>query len=117
MSLLTPPSPSSPSASLLIAQKVSLAKTAPRRAIEALYRNWVAGFDALWSTAPGATPALKLAALGTDAGELVALIEELGQFILDVLDSNNATITDDVTAKLTSIPAYTVAIDGTVTLD
>lgn len=77
-------------------------------------RDWESSFDLIWLSED---PAAVLAELGTDAKEVFdvssATVELMGKLLPNNLDEE----WERVQARLSTIPAYTVAEDGSITLD
>lgn len=92
-------------------------KTAPRRLIEMMLREWEPSFNLMWTTKDGVTPAMRLAEIGTDAVELFANNTAFATFLIANLTDKDNELVARITAKLATIPAYTEHQNGTITLD
>ena len=75
---------------------------------------WNAGWASIWDADD---PATVLAELGTDAGEVFALNEDVIAFLGAALTGRRQEELDAITAKVLAKPATTVHPDGTVTID
>jgi len=75
---------------------------------------WNSGWDSIWD-APD--PATVLAELGTDAGEVFALNEDVIAFLSSSLVGRRQEDLDAITAKVLAKPATTTHPDGTVTIN
>ena len=75
---------------------------------------WHSGWDSIWD-APD--PATVLAELGTEAGEVFALNEDVIAFFGSSLTGRRQEDLDAITAKVLAKPATTTHPDGTVTID
>ena len=79
-----------------------------------LIQSWNHGWDLIWSSEdPGAV----LAELGTDAGEVFELNEQLIAFFATALAGRRQEDLDAIMAKVATKPVTTTAEDGTVTID
>lgn len=116
MSLLTKPRQQSPVPEFRAKADVMRLKLAPRRMVDFLYRNWKESFDLLWTTKDGVTPAMRVAELGTDAGELFQMNGILVQFLLDNLVGKDDELAREIQAKVATMPDFSINRDGTVTL-
>jgi hypothetical protein len=96
-----------------VAEQIKVQAT---RIPEQIVRNWMQAYNFVWSDGVY-TAEEKIAALGTDAGELFEANEDLVAFMIGQLTGKR----DDLVAKITEIlanrPAFTINPDGTVTLD
>jgi hypothetical protein len=81
-----------------------------------IVRQWESVFNFLWSDGIY-TAEQKIAALGTDAGELFQANEALVAFMIAQLTGKRDDIVDAINSKIAALPAYTINSDGTVTLD
>lgn len=81
-----------------------------------LIHNWEHAFDLVWHNRQ-ATPAEVFAELGTDAGEALALSAALVAFLETVLTGRDDEQLAKIQAKVSALPAFTVAENGSVTLD
>lgn len=81
-----------------------------------IIRRWESIFNFLWSDGVY-TAEEKIAALGTDAGELFEANQALVDFIVAQLTGKRDDIVESINAKIAALPAYTIHPDGTVTLD
>ena len=79
-----------------------------------LIQSWNHGWDLIWSATD---PAAVLAELGTDAGEIFALNEDILAYLNTTLAGRKQDELDAINAKVAAKPATTVAPDGTVTID
>ena len=79
-----------------------------------LIQSWNHGWDLIWSAED---PAAVLAELGTDAGEIFQLNEDLLTYLNTTLAGRKQNDLDAINAKVSAKPATTVAPDGTVTID
>ena len=75
---------------------------------------WNSGWDSIWG-APD--PATVLAELGTDAGEVFLLNEDIIVFLSTTLTGRRQDELDAITAKVLAKPATTIHPDGTVTIN
>ena len=115
-----PPAPQVPSAEQLerrAVQQVRQIKNKTLRLVDQLSSQWAEAFDALWVSQHDGDVAARLAALGTDAEELMTRNTALVTFMLTQLTGEDQDKVDFINAKLATIPAFTVANDGSVTLD
>lgn len=126
MPLLTPPAtPPNPTPPELtpeqIAQRAEVAarniRKIPRQIVDLLLPVWIKAFDGLWTETFEGSIAARLEALGEDGGELLERNTALVAFLLEQLAGEDQETIDFINAKMASIPAHTVAPDGTVTLD
>jgi len=81
---------------------------------ENMINLWNNGWDSIWD-APD--PATVLVELGTDAGEVFALNENVIAFFGSSLTGRRQEDLDAITAKVLAKPATTTHPDGTVTID
>jgi len=79
-----------------------------------LIQSWNHGWDLIWSSAD---PAAVLAELGTDAGEIFALNEDMIVYLNTTLAGRKQDELDAINAKVAAKPATTTAADGSVTID
>jgi hypothetical protein len=79
-----------------------------------LLQSWNHGWDLIWSAED---PAAVLAELGTDAGEIFALNEDMITYLNTTLTGRKQDELDAIMAKVAAKPATTVAPDGSVTID
>jgi len=79
-----------------------------------LIQSWNHGWDLIWSSED---PAAVLAELGTDAGEIFTLNEDLITYFNTTLAGRKQDDLDAIMAKVAAKPATTVANDGSVTID
>ena len=90
------------------------AKASVAQIAEQLIRQWNQGWDVIWSSKD---PASVLAEIGTDAGEIFQLNDDLITFLTTALAGKRQDDLDAIMAKVAAKPATTVAQDGTVTID
>jgi hypothetical protein len=79
-----------------------------------LIQSWNHGWDLIWSAED---PAAVLAELGTDAGEIFQLNEDIVLYLNTTLAGRKQDDLDAINAKVAAKPATTVAGDGSVTID
>lgn len=79
-----------------------------------LIKSWNHGWDLIWSSAD---PAAVLAELGTEAGELFQLNEDIIVYLNTTLAGRKQDELDAINAKVAAKPATTTAADGSVTID
>ena len=79
-----------------------------------LIQSWNHGWDLIWSSED---PAAVLAELGTDAGEIFQLNEDLVTYFNTTLVGRKQDELDAINAKVAAKPATTTAADGSVTID
>lgn len=79
-----------------------------------LIQSWNHGWDLIWSADD---PAAVLAELGTDAGEIFQLNEDILVYLNTTLTGRKQAELDAIMAKVAAKPATTVAPDGSVTID
>lgn len=79
-----------------------------------LTQSWNHGWDLIWASED---PAAVLAALGTDAGEIFELNEDLIAYFNTTLTGRKQDELDAIMAKVAAKPATTTAEDGSVTID
>ena len=79
-----------------------------------LLQSWNHGWDLIWSAED---PAAVLAELGTDAGEIFQLNEDIILYLNTTLTGRKQAELDAIMAKVAAKPATTVAGDGSVTID
>lgn len=117
MSLFQAPQQRTPNPQAVLRQQVMMLETSPRRMTEALVKQWEQAFDLMWGSHQGITPSQRLESLGTDAAELFEANTQLVTFIASILTGRDDVLLGHIMAKVATIPAYTVAKDGAVTLD
>lgn len=105
-----------------LARQTSQLLSTPRKVIEQLYSQWIQSYDLVWGDQGGVTPEQRLAALGTQAAELMNRSADLVTFLLTQLgDGQGGTSDPDMTAaimgRIAAKPAATSHEDGTVTID
>lgn len=96
-----------------VAQRIKVQATSVP---EQIIRNWEQLYSLIWSNGLY-TAEEKIAALGTDAGELFKANEDLVAFIVTQLTGKRDDLVEKVTGMVYNLPAYTINPDGTVTLD
>jgi hypothetical protein len=79
-----------------------------------LIQSWNHGWDLIWSSAD---PAAVLAELGTEAGELFQLNEDIIVYLNTTLAGRKQDELDAINAKVAAKPATTTAADCSVTID
>ena len=79
-----------------------------------LIQSWNHGWDLIWSSAD---PAAVLAELGTEAGEIFALNEDMIVYLNTTLAGRKQDELDAINVKVAAKPATTTAADGSVTID
>jgi len=89
----------------------------PRETAERLFQQWDHAVRILWSKQGDITPEDKLAAIGTDAAELIAMSRALTAFLTTTCTDKRNDLVEKIEARLATIPAFTVQADGTVTID
>ncbi|MFM9825517.1 hypothetical protein [Flavobacterium sp.] len=89
----------------------------PRETAEQLFQQWERAVRMLWSKQGDITPEDKLAAMGADAGELIAMSRALTAFLTTTCTGKRDDLVAKIEARLATIPAFTVQADGTVTID
>lgn len=94
---------------------------APRQLAVDLVTQWEQAFDTLWRASGQVSVADKLAAIGTDAAELVQRSRDLVEFIIAQLSIGDPAKVDQeliarIMAKVASMPEIVVNPDGTITL-
>ncbi len=115
MPLLQPPAPVTEPTPL--ERQVEQLLSAPRQIALQIIQIWEQKFDLMWSNRGPVTVAQRLAAIGPAGAELLERNTELVTFLLTQLSGEDQALIDRINAKLATIPAYTVAQNGTVTLD
>lgn len=89
----------------------------PRETAEQLFQQWDHAVRMLWSKQGDITPADKLAAMGTDAAELIAMSRALTAFLITICTGKRDDLVAKIEARLATIPAFTTHEDGTVTIN
>ena len=117
MSLLAPPTGPAISTAQRAKMEAAQIKVAPRRMADQIVQQWERTFDALWTTAHGVTPAMRITELGIDAKELFESNTALVTFLVTMLTGKDPALVTRILAKVATLPAYTAHEDGTVTLD
>lgn len=79
-----------------------------------LIQSWNHGWDLIWSSED---PAAVLAELGTEAGEIFQLNEDIIAYFNATLTGRKQDDLDAIMAKVAAKPATTTAADGSVTID
>ena len=79
-----------------------------------LIQSWNHGWDLIWSAED---PAAVLAELGTDAGEIFQLNEDIIVYLNTTLVGRKQDDLDAINAKVAAKPVTTTAADGSVTID
>ena len=79
-----------------------------------LIQSWNHGWDLIWSSSD---PAAILAELGTDAGEIFQLNEDIIVYLNTTLAGRRQDELDAINAKVAAKPVTTTAADGSVTID
>ena len=79
-----------------------------------LIQSWNHGWDLIWSADD---PAAVLAELGTDAGEIFQLNEDIIVYLNTTLAGRKQDDLDAINAKVAAKPVTTTAADGSVTID
>lgn len=100
-----------------MAPKVFHILASSRRTAEQLVHQWDNSVRELWSPGGDITPADLLAAIGTEAGEMMALSRALTAFLISTLTGKRDDLVAIIERRLATIPAFTVQADGTVTVD
>ena len=99
-------------------QALNMLRSGPVRLVDLMAIQWQQMFWALWrNDGPGAGPAEKLEALGTDAAELFQYSADLLTFIIEHIQEDNPALAAKLQAIAAQRLAYTINEDGTVTLD
>jgi len=96
-----------------LAQRI---KVQASRIPEQMVNNWMQTYNLVWSDGVY-TAEEKIAALGTDAGELFKASEDFIAFIIGQLTGKRDDLVAEITEIIASNPTYTINPDGTVTLD
>jgi len=96
-----------------VAQRIKVQATAIP---EQIVRNWIQAYNFVWSDGIY-TAEEKIAALGTDAGELFEANEDLVAFMIGQLTGKRDDLVAQITEMIANRPAFTINPDGTVTLD
>lgn len=96
-----------------VAQRIKIQST---HIPEQMIRNWIQVYNLVWSDGVYTTEE-KIAALGTDAGELFKASEDFIAFIIGQLTGKRDDLVTEITELIASNPTYTINPDGTVTLD
>lgn len=96
-----------------VAQRIKVQATAIP---EQIVRNWMQAYNFVWSNGLY-TAEEKIAALGTDAGELFQANEDLVVFMISQLTGKRDDLVEQINNMVANRPAYTINADGTVTLD
>lgn len=89
-------------------------KRAAQQMAYQLIQSWNHGWDLIWSADD---PAAVLAELGTDAGEIFQLNEDIIAYLNTTLAGRKQDELDAINAKVAAKPVTTVAPDGSVTID
>ena len=100
-----------------IAPEVRAAKQVKRATSQMafqLIQSWNHGWDLIWSSSD---PAAILAELGTDAGEIFQLNEDIIVYLNTTLAGRRQDELDAINAKVAAKPVTTTAADGSVTID
>ena len=100
-----------------IASEVRAAKQVKRATSQMAYQliqSWHHGWDLIWSADD---PAAVLAELGTDAGEIFQLNEDIIVYLNTTLTGRQDAELTAIMAKVAAKPVTTVAPDGSVTID
>ena len=100
-----------------MATKVAHILASSRRTAEQLVHQWDNSVRELWSPGGDITPADLLAAIGTEAGEMMALSRALTAFLISTLTGKRDDLIAVIERRLATIPAFTIGVDGTVTVD
>ena len=100
-----------------MAPKVSHMLASSRRTAEQLVHQWDSSVRELWSPGGDITPADLLAAIGTEAGEMMTLSRALTAFLISTLTGKRDDLVAIIERRLATIPAFTIGVDGTVTVD
>lgn len=79
-----------------------------------LIQSWNHGWDLIWSSED---PAAVLAELGTDAGEIFQLNEDMIAYFNTTLTGRKQDDLDAIMTKVAAKPATTTSADGSVTID
>ena len=112
----TPP-PIPPTKEERMAFKVVRILASSRRTAEQLVNHWDNSVRELWSPGGDITPAELLAAIGSEAGEMMALSRALTAFLISTLTGKRDDLVAVIERRLATIPAFTTHKDGTVTID
>jgi hypothetical protein len=98
------------------ASKVVHILASSRRTAEQLVHQWDNSVRELWSPGGDITPAELLAAIGTEAGEMMNLSRALTAFLIATLTGKRDDLVARIEGRLATIPAFTTHKDGTVTI-
>ena len=100
-----------------MAPKVAHILASSRRTAEHLVHQWDNSVRELWSPGGDITPADLLAAIGTEAGEMMTLSRALTAFLITTLTGKRDDLVAVIERRLATIPAFTTNKDGTVTIN
>ena len=89
----------------------------PRETAEQLFQQWDHAVRMLWSKQGDITPEDNLAAIGTDAAELITMSRALTVFLTTICTGKRDDLVEKIKVRLATIPAFTTNKDGTVTID
>ena len=96
-----------------VAQRIKVQAT---QIPEQIVRHWMQAYNFVWNDGVY-TAEEKIAALGTDAGELFEANEDLVAFMIGQLTGKRDDLIAEITEMVANRPTYTINPDGTVTLD
>ena len=121
MSILASQTQPAPTREQRIQAKAEAILNAPAEMVGGMYRQWNQNFDAMWRTddLPGGdicTPADKLAAMGTNAIELLNLNAAFTTFMITQLTGKRDDLVAAMQTKVATLPAITVNTDGSAVL-
>ena len=100
-----------------MAFKVVRILASSRSTAEQLVNHWDNSVRELWSPGGDITPAELLAAIGSEAGEMMVLSRALTAFLVSTLTGKRDDLVAVIERRLATIPAFTTNKDGTVTID
>lgn len=97
-------------------EKIERIRLAPIRSGEIMCQLWMTAFDEIWHPSGAGTIEERLAGIGTDGAEMLALSNAFTTFLLSTLTGKRDDLVGYIQSRLSSLPAFTVAEDGTITL-
>lgn len=114
MSILTKPNQNNQPTVNMVAERI---KKSAAQTAEQMFFGWSQTFQLLWRSGGLFAPAEKLAALGTEAGELFDLNGSMVAFMITNLTGKRDDIVEEIQNLVASMPPLTVNEDGTVTIN
>lgn len=97
-------------------QVAQFIKSQASSTVEQMLSSWLQAYNFVWSDGIF-TAEEKIAALGTEAGELFQANEDFVAFMIAQLTGKRDDLVEVINNAISSRPAYTINADGTVTLD